>query len=273
MIEFTKMNGLGNDFVIIDQRGGREALSEALIRHIADRGEGVGCDQLIIMEPSDKADLFMRIYNPDASEAGACGNATRCVADIFMREQGRDRCTVETISGLLPCERAGDLIRVDMGAPLKIDADLPSPLASLRFASPLPLTGGGIKGGGPVAVNMGNPHCVFFVEDVDAVPLSEIGPEIEHHEYFPDKTNVEFVQVLSPEKLRMRVWERGAGVTQACGSGACAALVAAVTRDLSDRKAEIILGGGSLFVEWRESDAHVLMTGPVAFEFEGELPV
>lgn len=268
MIKFIKMHGLGNDFVIIDQREEREALPEALIRHIADRRAGVGCDQVIVMEPSGKADLYMRIYNPDGSEAGACGNATRCVADLFMKECERDVCTVETVSGLLPCKRAGDHVCVDMGAPKDINEHLPPTLIHLLFKE------GGMEGGmniSAVAVNMGNPHCVFFVDDVESLPLEEIGPEVEHHDCFPDRTNVEFVQVLSPEKLRMRVWERGAGITSACGSGACAALVAAATRGLSGRKAEIILDGGVLTLEWRESDAHVLMTGPVAYVFKGEI--
>lgn len=274
MLKFKKMHGLGNDFVIIDQRDGGAALTPEQIKAIGNRKRGVGFDQLVTLSPSDKADLFMTIYNADGSEAGACGNVTRCVGHLYMSEQGAERCTIETVSGILHCTLAGDLmVAVDMGAP-----SFPSPTtlsASAEAQASLPSPVG--RGRGPCAawegegfiVDVGNPHCVFFVDDVNTTPVETIGPQIEHHEAFPNRTNVEFVQALSDDKLRMRVWERGCGITEACGTGACATIVAAVTQGKAARKAEIILDGGSLFLEWRKSDGHILMTGPVAYAFEG----
>lgn len=254
-MNFKKMHGLGNDFVILDQRAGRALFDPEQIQMICDRRHGVGCDQLIVMEPSETADFFMRIYNPDASEAEACGNATRCVAHLYMSEQGAQECSIETVAGILPCRMVDDLVEVDMGQPKSVeDVDL-----SIR------------EEGEPVSVNMGNPHCVFFVDDAESVDLENLGPVIEHHSLFPDRTNVEFATVMPDGQIRLRVWERGAGVTLACGSGACATAVAAIHRGLTDRKVDIIMDGGHLILEHRESDGHVLMTGPVAYVFEGEL--
>ena len=252
MIKFKKMHGLGNDFVIIDARDQDINLTTNQIRHICDRNFGVGCDQLVLLEHSNNADIRAIFYNGDGSESGACGNATRCVADIFMKESGQGTCSIETGGGVLHASQAdNNMITVDMGEPRDvIDLDLE---------------------GNPVGVNMGNPHCVFFVDDLTAVNVSEQGPVIENHTIFPNRTNVEFVQKTGNNTLRQITWERGAGETLACGSGACAVAVAAVTRGLTDRKVEIILDGGTLFIEWRESDNHVLMTGPVAYVFEGEL--
>lgn len=267
MIKFQKMHGLGNDFVIV--RAPIHSFSPDQCRQIADRHYGVGCDQFIVMEPaqSPEADIFMRIYNPDGSEAGACGNATRCVAHVWMTENKKDRCVIQTIAGLLRCVLKGDQVQVDMGAPWLDWADIP--LAESRDTNaiafrdlPLPEA---------VTVSMGNPHCIFFIDDINAVAIESLGPLVENHPLFPKRTNVEFAQVLASDKIRMRVWERGAGVTQACGSGACATMVAAVRRKLTGRAAEIVLDGGSLFLEWRESDSHVLMTGPVAYVFEGTI--
>ncbi|MCK6418942.1 MAG: diaminopimelate epimerase [Alphaproteobacteria bacterium] len=265
MIPFIKMHGLGNDFVILDQRAGRKPLEKEWVRKVCDRHFGVGCDQLIVLEPSDKADVFMRIYNPDASESAACGNATRCVADRLMGEKGNDRASIETLAGLLPCRRKGGFIEVDMGAPRLDWQDIP--LAEARDTLHLQIEQDAVKD--PVAVSMGNPHCVFFVDTVDGLPVETLGPYFEHHKLFPERTNVEFVQVMGRDRLRLRTWERGAGLTLACGSAACATIVAAVRRDFVDRKAEIVLDGGSLFMEWRASDGHVLMTGPASFVFEG----
>jgi diaminopimelate epimerase len=229
----------------------------------------VGCDQFITIEPprDPRAAAFMGIRNPDGSEAGACGNATRCVARLLMEEGGTDRVGIETAAGLLDCTRAADgTVTVDMG-PARLDwRDVP--LAREADTLRLALTAGPLSD--PCAVGMGNPHAVFFVADAEAVPLAEIGPRIEHDPWFPARTNVEIVQVLSPGRLRMRVWERGAGITRACGSGACAALVAAVRRGLAERRAELVLDGGSLTIEWRE-DGHVLMGGPTAVAFRGTL--
>lgn len=270
MTAFRKMHGLGNDFVVIDLRGGLPGFTPEQVARIADRRMGVGCDQFITIEPprSNGATAFMGIRNPDGSEAGACGNATRCVAALLMAESGADTVVVETISGLLPATRAADgLVTVDMG-PARLDWDA-IPLSEARDTAALGLSAGPLQGG--VAVSMGNPHAVFFVDDVAAVPLEDVGPQIEHHPLFPARTNVEAVQVLARDTLRMRVWERAAGITQACGSGACAVLVAAVRLGLADRRAQVILDGGPLTIEWRENDGHVLMTGPVATSFTGTL--
>ena len=266
---FTKMHGLGNDFVVIDARRDPLALDPAMARLVADRRRGVGCDQLIVLEPpaDPAADVFMRIYNPDASEAGACGNATRCIADTLMREAGRDRAVVQTIAGLLPAERvAGGLVKVDMGPARLGWRDVP--LA--RDCDTLHVEAGAGALRDPACCSMGNPHATFFVADADAVDLAVLGPRIEHHPAFPQRVNAGIVQVLAPDRLRFRVWERGAGITEACGSGACAAIVNAARRGLCDRRATVVLDGGELGMEWRE-DGHVTMTGPVATSFTGEL--
>lgn len=263
---FTKMHGLGNDFVILDGRVQPIENKAELAKKMADRHFGVGCDQLIIMEPSDKADLFMRILNPDGSEAGACGNATRCVADILMRETGKTSCTIETLRGVLSCERAGtDQVQVDMGEPLLEWNQIP--LAREMDTLSLLLGKNGVSN--PTAVNMGNPHCVFFVENMDAVDVAAIGPQFERDPLFPQRTNVEFVEVINKGHVRMRVWERGAGITLACGSGACATAVAAIRRGLTTRKMTVTMDGGDLTLEWREADNRVYMTGPVAYVFSG----
>lgn len=268
-LDFIKMHGLGNDFVILDGRDGSLNLSRDAVRAISDRHSGVGCDQLIIMDPpvDASADVFMRIYNPDGSEAGACGNATRCVASLVMTERGQSHAIVQTISGLLDCENLGDgLYSVDMG-PVRLDwRDLP--LSEARDTDHLDVAAGPLQD--PVGVNVGNPHAVFMVDDAEAVDLTTFGPVIENHPLFPERTNVEAVQVLSPERIRMRVWERGAGITRACGSGACAALIATARRGLTGRTADVVLDGGVLSIEWLP-DNTVLMTGPVATSFSGVL--
>jgi diaminopimelate epimerase len=267
---FLKMHGLGNDFVVIDARERPLKLSETQARVIADRRLGVGCDQLLILEKPKNpklADVFMRILNPDASEAGACGNGTRCVADLLMREGGRDHLVIETIAGLLDAERAsGNRVTVDMG-PAKLDWR-EVPLKEACDTLHIPLTLGPLSD--PVGTNMGNPHATFFVADAEKIDLASLGPVLERHAMFPERANIGIVQVISPEKLRFRVWERGAGITMACGSGACAALVAASRRGLTGRKANVVLDGGELEIEWAR-DGHVMMTGPVAISFTGTL--
>lgn len=270
-LSFRKMHGLGNDFVVVDLRpAGSPVLSPQAVRAIADRREGVGCDQFITLEPPRQAgaSVFMGIWNPDGSQSGACGNATRCVASLLMAETGGDSVGVETVSGLLPAWRGPEgLITVDMGPPRLEWQDIP--LAAPADTARLELAEGPLSG--PVAVSMGNPHAVFFVPSVAAIALEEVGPRLEHHPLFPQRTNVEIVEILAPDSLRMRVWERGAGITRACGSGACAVLVAAVRRGLSQRSAAVHLDGGTLHIHWREADGHVLMTGPVATAFTGLL--
>lgn len=271
-LKFKKMHGLGNDFVILDCRNA-PVPDNATIRALADRRRGVGCDQILVMEKPQApgADILMSIYNPDGSKAGACGNGTRCVARLFMEEQGRDHCVIETVRGLLSCRMVeAGVVEADMGKPALGWKDIP--LAEERDTLNLGLSEGGMDDQArhnPVAVSVGNPHTVFFVDQVDQVDLATLGPQVERHVLFPERTNVEFAQMLSPAKIRVRVWERGTGITQACGSGACAVIVAAVRRGLSARKAEIILDGGSLMLEWRAGDDHVLMTGPATYVYEG----
>ena len=266
-VPFLKMHGLGNDFVVVDARTRALALSDSQALAIADRRTGVGCDQIITMAPATGADAFMRIQNADGGEVEACGNAARCVADLIMRETGRADATIETVAGTLRARRAeGGRVAVDMG-PARLDWR-EIPLAWECDTLRVPFEMDGYRE--PVAVNMGNPHAVFFVPDAEAVPLAEIGPRIERALLFPQRVNVEFVQVLGRARLRMRVWERGVGITRACGSGACAAAVAAARRGLAERRVDVVLDGGTLELEWR-ADGHVIMTGPVATSFAGEL--
>lgn len=265
-VPFLKMHGLGNDFVIIDCRRGTPVLTKSQIVKVADRKRGVGCDQLVHMLPpkSPKADVYLDMYNADGSSLGACGNASRCIADLMMSELGTMECTIETVSGILECTRAENWqVCVDMGTP-KLEWN-EIPVSKQCDTLHLPLDGD------PVGVSMGNPHCVHFCEDVGTVSVDKLGAKVEHDPLFPERTNVEYVGIQGKDHLRMRVWERGAGITQACGTGACASAVAAVRRGLTGRKVRVTLDGGDLMIEWRESDGHVLMTGPVAYSFEGNI--
>ncbi|MBL8673388.1 MAG: diaminopimelate epimerase, partial [Rhodospirillales bacterium] len=271
------MHGLGNDFVVLDARARPLDLPPPRRVAIAHRATGVGCDQLIVLEPpTDRhADVFMRIYNPDGSEAGACGNATRCVASVLMDERGVDDVVVQTIAGLLESERTGTganglpIVSVDMG-PARLDwRDVP--LARACDTLHVPLSLGPFSD--PVACSMGNPHATFFVDDPalqDAAVVAEHGPRLERDPLFPERANIGFARLVGPDRLRLRMWERGAGQTLACGSGACAAAVAAARRGLTGRKVEIVLDGGALMIEWLP-DGHALMTGGVAVSFTGTL--
>lgn len=271
---FLKMHGLGNDFVVLDARAAALDLTLERRRAIADRRLGVGCDQLIVLEPptDGDADVFMRIFNPDGGEAGACGNATRCVASVVMDERKTDQVTVQTISGLLESQKAGmganglPVISVDMGLARLDWRDIP--VREACDTNHMPVGMGPLQD--PVGTSMGNPHATFFVDDLAAIALTDLGPKLEHHRFFPERANIGVVQPLGDGKLRLRVWERGAGLTLACGSGACAAVVAASRRGLVDRKAEVIVDGGTLTMEWLR-DGHVLMTGGIAVAFKGEL--
>jgi diaminopimelate epimerase len=266
---FLKMNGAGNDFVVVEARSLPFAPDEALVRAIAGRAGPSGCDQLIAIEPSEKADAFMRIWNADGGQVDACGNATRCVGWLLLEQNKADGASIETNAGLIAVERAGQFqVRVDMGEPgldwWKIPLSEPVDTLSLDIAAEPGLAL-------PCAVSMGNPHMVFFVTDVEALPLPEIGPPLERHPLYPERANVGFAEIKSKDRMRLRVWERGAGLTKACGTGACAAVVASARRGLTGRKVAVEMDGGELVIEWRESDNHVLMTGPVAFEFAGTL--
>lgn len=274
LVPFRKMHGLGNDFVILDARAADLPLTPERIAAIGDRRRGVGFDQLIVLEPgAEGQDAFMRIANPDGSASGACGNATRCVAHLLMAESGRDRAVIRTVAGeLRATAREDGLVEVDMGAPLLGWRDVP--LAREMDTLHLPLARPGFEHAGvadPAACSMGNPHATFFVPDLAAIDAEALGPALEHDPLFPERANIGFAEVLAPDRILLTVWERGAGLTLACGSGACATLVNAHRRGLSGREATVTLPGGDLRIAWRESDGHVLMTGPVATAFQGTL--
>jgi len=270
MVQFLKMHGCGNDFVVLDERRGALGITPTRAAAIADRRTGVGCDQFIVIEPppaNADADAFMRIRNPDGSEAGACGNATRCVAYLLAHETGRLTQIIRTSSGDLRAEVLADgSVRVDMG-PAKLDWS-EIPLARPMDTLHLDLALGPLSD--PAAASMGNPHATFFVGDLSDLPVAELGPRLEYDPLFPERANIGFAHVLAPDRIRLHVWERGAGLTLACGSGACAALVNAHRRGLTGRRATLEMDGGDLTIEWR-SDGHVLMTGPVATAFTGEI--
>lgn len=273
MTSFLKMHGLGNDFAVFDGRVFPVPVNAAVARAIADRKRGIGCDQVIVMEKAQNGvAAFMRIFNADGSEVESCGNAARCVAWLLMAEHETDRIDIATAGGMLSCSAAGEAeITVDMGPP-KLDwREIPMSQAVDTSSFVLPVEGFDKQYlQSAAAVSMGNPHCVLFVTDTATVPLRELGPAIENHPWFPSRTNVEFVTQAGQDHLRMRVWERGAGVTLACGTGACAAAVAAAARGVTGRKTTVTLDGGDLHIDWRESDGHVLMTGPARFSFAGE---
>jgi diaminopimelate epimerase len=270
MARFVKMHGCGNDFVVFDERARPLGITLARAAAIADRRTGIGCDQLIVIEPppvGSDAGAFMRIRNPDGSEAGACGNATRCVARLLASETGRASQIIRTIAGDLRAEVLADGgVRVDMGPPRLDWPDIPlaRPMDTLHLDLALgPLAD-------PAAASMGNPHATFFVADLAGARIGEFGPCLERDPLFPERANIGFAQVLAPDRIRLRVWERGAGLTLACGSGACAALVNAHRRGLAGRRAVLVMDGGELEIEWC-ADGHVLMTGPVATAFTGEI--
>jgi len=272
-IPFRKMNGLGNDFVVLDARARPIALDAEDAQRIGNRSNGVGCDQVIIMEPSQKADVFMRIFNADGSEVDACGNAARCIALIAAEETGRSEVSVETNAGLLKANVNGaDGITIDMGKPRFAWDEIP-------LAEPFHDTTGIELQIGPVdapvlhtpsVVNVGNPHAIFWVKDVDAHDLGRFGPLLENHPVFPERANISLAQVTSRDSLRLRTWERGAGLTKACGTAACAAAVAAARKGLTGRQVTVELPGGVLFIDWTKDD-HILMRGPAELEFEGTL--
>jgi diaminopimelate epimerase len=272
-IRFRKMNGLGNDFVVLDARLRPLPLSPDAVRAVADRKEGIGCDQIVALEPSRKADVFMRIWNADGGEVGACGNAARCVAALIAAERDKPTVSIETGSGVIgACVNADRSVTIDMGAPRFAWNEIPlsQPFDDTRAIALGPIEDPAL--GSPSMVNVGNPHCLFFVHDVEAHDLARLGPELEHHPLFPERANISLVQVLGPTHLKLRTWERGAGLTRACGTAACAAGVAAARRALSGRKVKVSLPGGDLLIEWRENDGHILMTGPYALDYEGTLP-
>ncbi len=261
-LPFLKMHGLGNDFVIIDGRTDALTMTPALARAIGDRHFGVGYDQLAVLANVDDADVNIEYWNSDGSMANACGNASRCIAHLIMSELGRDQIVLRTGQGLLPARRTGDgMISVNMGQPVLDWAAIP--LARDVDLNALPIEGA------PSAVGMGNPHCVFVVDDADAIDLAAVGPNLEHHPLYPERTNVEFIHIIDRQNIRQRTWERGGMITYACGSGACAVAVAAHRKGLTDRAVTIHLDGGQLQIDWR--DDGVWMTGPVQLVQQGVL--
>ncbi|MZR15310.1 diaminopimelate epimerase [Maritimibacter sp. DP07] len=260
-LPFMKWHGAGNDFVIFDSRGRSAVTTEPLARALGDRHRGVGFDQLAEIRDSDAADIDLDFWNSDGSRAGACGNATRCVARYLFDEGGRDRLTIRTTRGVLEARLVDGAVHVNMGPPQMMWDEIP--LSRAMDTRHLPLDGD------PMGVGMGNPHAVFFVDDVNAIDVAERGRAVEFDPLFPQRTNVEFAEVRALDEIRMRVWERGTGITLACGSGACATAVAAAERGLTDRKVRMEVDGGWLTLDWREDG--VWMTGPTAHVFDAVL--
>ncbi|WP_199562529.1 diaminopimelate epimerase [Pelagibacterium lacus] len=275
-LPYLKMNGLGNDFVVLDARPAPIALTRRQVADISDRARGVGCDQLIVLEPDSVpgVDVFMRIYNAEGGEVDACGNATRCVAGLVAGETGRDTVTIRTNAGILSARIAGDLVTADMGVPRFAWDQIP-------LAEPFADTTGIELQVGPIdapvlhtpsVVNVGNPHAIFWVGDLGAHDLGRLGPLLENHPIFPERANITLARVLGPDRIAVRVWERGAGLTLACGTAACATAVAAARKGLTGRRVTVELPGGPLEIEWRAADDHILMTGPWARDGAGLVP-
>jgi diaminopimelate epimerase len=266
-IAFRKMHGIGNDFVVLDQRRDRAPIDAAAARALCDRHTGIGCDQLLLLEPprDPRAHVFMRILNPDGSEAEACGNGTRCVARLIAEETGRREVAIETVAGLLSASvAAGGYGTVAMGEPRFGWRDIP--LADEMDTLHVDLQRGPLAD--PVCTSIGNPHATFFVGDADAIDLAAFGPELEHDRLFPERANIGVATVRDRQTIRFRVWERGVGITRACGSGACAAMIAARRRALVDDRVRVLLDGGELEIAW-PGDGSVLMSGPATLSFEG----
>lgn len=265
------MNGAGNSFLLADVRG-RAGLCNPSADQVRDWAREFRFDQLLLLEDSDSAIAFMRIWNADGDEVGACGNGTRAAAHALMEESGGDRLAIGTAGGLLHAMRdAAGRISVDMGVPRLSWQQIPlareMDTVELDFAA----EAAGVRVERPGAVNMGNPHAVFFVRDLESLPVQQLGREVEFDPLFPERVNAGFAQIYDAHHMRLRVWERGAGLTAACGTGACAALVAAHRRGLAARNASIMADGGELHVEWRESDDHVILAGPVEDEGEADI--
>jgi diaminopimelate epimerase len=273
-LPFLKMNGLGNDFVVLDARLNALAITDAQARAIADRKTGIGCDQLIVMEPSSVADVRMRIWNAEGGEVPSCGNASRCIADLVFEERQADNATIETKGGFLTARKAGQhLVTIDQGLPKFGWKDIP---LSEAFADTrhIELQIGPIDKPllhSPSVVNVGNPHCIFWVDDLDVVDLAKVGPMLEHHPLFPERANISLAKVVARDHILLKVWERGAGLTKACGTAACATMAAGHRIKIIDTNCRITLPGGDLFMAVDER-GHVLMTGPAQLDFKGTLP-
>jgi diaminopimelate epimerase len=272
-IPFLKMHGTGNDFVLLDARAQAVTMDAGLAKRLSHRHFGIGCDQLLVLKKSERAEAFMQIFNADGSEISTCGNATRCVADFLMKETGKAEATIETSAGVRSGRRVENgHVEVNMGAPRLTWQTIP--LSESRNTLHLGLEVGLLAD--PVAVNMGNPHAVFFVRDLAHMKLAEWGPLLEHHKLFPERANISAVQVVDESHIKMAVWERGTGLTLACGSAACAAVVAGCLRDKLKPECRAELPGGTLEISWKRSEGNggdVLMRGPVAYVFRGEIAI
>ncbi|MBG52327.1 MAG: diaminopimelate epimerase [Alphaproteobacteria bacterium] len=274
-IHFRKMNGLGNDFVVVDVRAHDPHFSAETVRAIADRKTGIGCDQFILIErPRNGGDCFMGIRNADGGEVEACGNAARCIASLMLDETGKTEVIVETLGAMTRGSRAPDgNVTVDMGTPRLEWHEIPL-AEEIRDTRGIELQIGPIDNPilhTPAVVNVGNPHAIFFIEDVNSVDLSRVGPLLENHPMFPERANISLAQVISRDHILLKVWERGAGLTRACGTAACAAAVAGARKRLTNRAVTVTLPGGDLHLHWREEDDHILMTGPATFDDDGTL--
>ncbi len=274
-VPYLKMNGLGNDFVVVDARMSGQRFTAEQVRRIADRVSGVGADQMIVMETPrvGGADVFMRIYNADGGEIDACGNASRCIAALLGQELGRDSVLLETNAGLLKADLHGEVVTVDMGKP-RFDWDQIPLSEEFADTTGIELQIGPIDAPllhTPSVVNVGNPHAIFWVDDVERYDLGRFGPLLENHPIFPERANISLAEVLSPTRIKVKVWERGAGLTRACGTAACAVGVAAARKKLTGRKVTVELPGGPLQIDWREGDDHILMTGPWSLDGSGML--
>lgn len=277
-IPFLKMHGAGNDFVVIDARKWDKKISSDMAIKLADRRFGIGCDQVVILETSQRADVFMRLFNADGDEIGACGNASRCVAKLICEEKSVAEMTLETLAGVLHAKREEDGYTVNMGQPKWDWRDIP--LSESRNTLHLGLEEGILMD--PVAINIGNPHMIFFVRDITLVNLAQLGPKLEHHPLFPKRVNVSAAQIIHAQHIRIKTWERGAGLTLACGSAACASVVAGVRRELCARNVQVDVPGGSLQIDWKNAErnatekegtnnGYVLMTGPAHIVYEGNI--
>tara|TARA_B100000700_G_scaffold311266_1_gene392880 strand:- start:36 stop:851 length:816 start_codon:yes stop_codon:yes gene_type:complete len=268
-IDFVKMHGLGNDFVIIDNRKNDLKISKEIINKLSDRKSGAGCDQLITINPSLNLgdDVSINIFNPNGDEAEACGNGTRCVAKLLFKETNKNSLIIKSEAGILHANKKGDDISVNLG---KCSTDWKKiPLAKKVNTLNMPIKIENFSNG--IAVNVGNPHIVFFGKNIEKVNLSQTGPEIENNELFPNKTNVEIIEIINKQKIKMRVWERGAGITLACGSGACASVYAGMLKKILDKNVEVVLERGSLHIEIINDEA--IMSGPAEISFQGNIEI
>jgi diaminopimelate epimerase len=278
VVEFTKYHGLGNDFIVIDNRHASEPIvsSEDAVK-LCDRHFGIGADGVIFLLPGQAGtDYTMHIFNSDGSEPEMCGNGIRCLAQFIADLEGIETAgksyRIHTLAGvMIPRLQGKGQVTVDMGLPRLMAAEIPTTLANAEekvIDRPLEVAG---HTWSVTCASMGNPHCITFVDNADAIPLESLGPQFENHPAFPQRTNTEFIQVIQPDYLKMRVWERGAGITLACGTGACASVVAGVLAGKSDRRCTVELPGGCLDIDWSEADGRVYMTGPAQYVFKGEL--